>query len=148
LKNIILKNIKKLEEKMSEKNYKVIESKELSTAGKKRYIVVDIKTGEVMDDAQGYGYKSIKNAYSAFAYKTRDKSKDKEKKQKELKIKSWMSKNKGFVKLMDQIAFEIQKGSWGPDDKFDTAFLKKMLEENNIEIEFSASELLKFWRRI
>lgn len=59
-----------------------------------------------------------------------------------------MSKNKGFVKLMDQIAFEIQKGSWGPDDKFDTAFLKKMLEENNIEIEFSASELLKFWRRI
>ena len=45
-----------------------------------------------------------------------------------------MSKNKGFVKLMDQIAFEIQKGSWGPDDKFDTAFLKKMLEENNIEI--------------
>lgn len=132
---------------MSEKNYKVIESKELSTAGKKRYIVVDIQTGEVMDDAQGYGYKSIKNAYSAFAYKTRDKSKDKEKKQKELKIKSWMSKNKGFVRLMDQIAFEIQKGSWGPDDKFDTAFLKKMLEENNIEIEFSASELLKVWRK-
>ena len=73
---------------MSEKNYKVIESKELSNAGKKRYIVVDIQTGEVLDDAQSYGYKSIKNAYSAFGYKTRDKSKDKEKKQKELKIKS------------------------------------------------------------
>lgn len=133
---------------MSEKNYKVIESKELSTADKKRYIVVDIQTGEVLDDAQGYGYRSIKNAYSAFVYKTRDKSKDKEKKQKELKIKSWMSKNKSFVRLMDQIAFEIQKGSWGPDDKFDTAFLKKMLEENNIEIEFSASELLKVWQKI
>ncbi len=133
---------------MSEKNYKVIESKELSNAGKKRYIVVDIQTGEVLDDAQSYGYKSIKNAYSAFGYKTRDKSKDKEKKQKELKIKSWMSKNKGFVRLVDQIAFEIQKGSWGSDEKFDTAFLKKMLKENNIEIEFSASELLKVWRKI
>ena len=132
---------------MSEKNYKVIESKELSTAGKKRYIIFDIKTGEVLDDAQGYGYKSIKNAYSAFAYKTRDKSKDKEKKQKELKIKFWMSKNKDFVKLMDQIAFEIQKGSWGSNEKFDTAFLKELLKENNIEIEFSASELLKVWRK-
>ena len=48
---------------------------------------------------------------------------------------------------MDQIAFEIQKGSCGPDDKFDTAFLKKMLKENNLEIEFSASELLKVWRK-
>jgi hypothetical protein len=133
---------------MSEKNYKVIESKELSTAGKKRYIVFDIKTGEVLDDAQGYGYKSIKNAYSAFAYKTRDKSKDKEKKQKELKIKFWMSKNKDFVKLMDQIAFEIQKGSWGSNEKFDTAFLKELLKENDIEIEFPASELLKVWRKI
>lgn len=133
---------------MSEKNYKVIESKELSTAGKKRYIIFDIKTGEVLDDAQGYGYKSIKNAYSAFAYKTRDKSKDKEKKQKELKIKFWMSKNKDFVKLMDQIAFEIQKGSWGSNEKFDTAFLKELLKENDIEIEFPASELLKVWRKI
>ena len=58
-----------------------------------------------------------------------------------------MSKNKGFVRLMDQIAFEIQKGSWGSDEKFDTAFLKKMLKENNIEIEFSASELLKVWMK-
>lgn len=58
-----------------------------------------------------------------------------------------MSKNKSFVRLMDQIAFEIQKGSCGPDDKFDTAFLKKMLKENNLEIEFSASELLKVWRK-
>lgn len=128
---------------MLEKNYKVIESKELSTAGKKRYIVVDIQTGEILDDAQSYGYKSIKNAYSAFAYKTRDKSKDKEKKQKELKIKSWMSKNKGFVKLMDQIAFEIQKGSWGPDDKFDTAFLKEMLKKIILKLIFLLLNCLK-----
>lgn len=38
---------------MSEKNYKVIESKKLSTADKERYIVVDIQSGEVLDDAQG-----------------------------------------------------------------------------------------------
>lgn len=38
---------------MQDKSYKVIESKELSTAGKKRYIVVDIQTEKVLDDTQG-----------------------------------------------------------------------------------------------
>ena len=36
---------------------------------KYRYIIVDAVTDEVLDDAQGYGYKSIKKAYRAYVYK-------------------------------------------------------------------------------
>ncbi len=133
---------------MTEKTYKVVESEKLSTHDEKRYIVIDIKTGKVLDDAQGYGYKSIKKAYSAYGYKKRDKSKDKEKQLKEKKIKNWMLENRSFIKLMDQIAFEIVKGSWGPEEKFNTAFLKKMLKENNLNPDFTAFELLKIWQKL
>lgn len=34
-----------------------------------RYRVVDADTGEVLDDAQGYGYTSAQKAHRGFAYK-------------------------------------------------------------------------------
>ena len=34
-----------------------------------RYIIIDKETGEVLDDAQGYGYKTKRNAYACFGYK-------------------------------------------------------------------------------
>lgn len=103
-------------------------------------------TGEVLDDAQGYGYKTAQKAYAAYAYKTRDKSKDKEKADKKRHIQKWMKEHKGFVKAMNGIAFEIAKGSWGPDDKFDAKQVKEMLEEWGLNPDFTAGELLRVWR--
>jgi hypothetical protein len=111
-----------------------------------RYCIVSTETGEVLDDAQGYGYKTAQKAYSAYAYKTRDKSKDKEKAAKEKYIQQWMKEHKSFVKAMDETAFEIAKGSWGPDDKFDAVLVKEMLSNFELEPDFSANELLKVWR--
>ena len=34
-----------------------------------RYIIVDETTGEIIDDAQGYGYKTKQKAHSAYNYK-------------------------------------------------------------------------------
>ncbi len=34
-----------------------------------RYILVDADTGEVVDDAQGFGYKTPQKAYASYAYK-------------------------------------------------------------------------------
>ena len=34
-----------------------------------RYIIIDEDTGEVIDDAQGYGYKNKQKAYAAYNYK-------------------------------------------------------------------------------
>ncbi len=60
---------------------------------------------------------------------------------------SWMKQHKSFVEAMDTYAFEIAKGSWGADDKFDANFVKRMLEENGLTPEFTAGELLKVWRK-
>ena len=129
------------------KNIKVIKSKSLSTYRQERFIIVDLDTGEIVDDAQGYGYKTVQGAYAAWSYKNRDKSKDAEKKQKEKRIRTWMKQHKSFISLMNQIAFEIQKGSWGENDKFDAKLVKKLLKENNLEIDFTVGELLKVWRK-
>lgn len=122
-------------------------SRELSSGRDKRYVVIDKNTQEVLDDAQGYGYRSPQKAYAAYAYKHRDKAKDKEKAAKTKKIRSWMKEHKDFVKLMDQIAFEIAKGSWGPDDKFDAKLVKQLLKENDLEPDFTAAELIRVWQK-
>ena len=38
-----------------------------------RYVIIDVDTGEVFDDAQGWGYKTAQNAHRALAYKSRPK---------------------------------------------------------------------------
>ena len=135
------------EENKEKRKVEAVFSEKLSKHNDKRFVVIDKETGEILDDAQGWGYKSIRNAYAAYSYNTRDKSKDREKAQQRAKIKRWMKKHKDFVGLMDQFAFEIAKGSWGPDDKFDARLVRKMLKDNNLEVDFKASELLKIWRK-
>ena len=111
-----------------------------------RWRIISTDTGEVLDDAQGYGYKTAQKAYSAYAYKTRDKSKDEEKQLKKKRNQQWMKEHKSFVRAMNDIAFEIAKGAWGPDDKFDAALVKEMLSNFELEPDFTANDLLKVWR--
>ena len=113
---------------------------------KKRFRIVSTETGEILDDAQGYGYKTPQKAYAGFAYKNRDKSKDKERLAKKKRIEAWMKQNRSFVKLMDSYAFEIAKGTMAPDDKFDANFVKNLLKEEGLEPDFTAGELLRVWR--
>lgn len=139
---------------MSEENKEIqqkreveaVYSEKLSKKGDKRFVIIDKETKEVLDDAQGWGYKNPRNAYAAYAYKTRDRTKEKERVQLRAKIRKWMKKHKDFVGLMDQFAFEIAKGSWGPNDKFDARLVRRMLKDNDLEVDFKASELLKVWR--
>ena len=46
-----------------------------SDKAERRYVIKDMESGEIVDDAQGYGYKSAQKAYAGWAYKSRDKSK-------------------------------------------------------------------------
>lgn len=112
-----------------------------------RYRIVSTETGRVLDDAQGYGYKTPQKAYAAFAYKNRDKSKDKEKKAKEQHIKDWIKSHKWFVKLMDELNFEMAKEPIGLNEKMDTKYVKQLLKDNELEIDFTASELLRVWKK-
>lgn len=111
-----------------------------------RYCIVSTKTGEVLDNAQGFGYTSAQKAYSAYAYKIRDKSKDKEKLFKKKQINKWLNEHQSFVDALDQIAFEIWKGSWGPNAKVDVNLVAEILSDYKLETEFKASEILKAWK--
>ena len=98
---------------------------------------------------KGYGYRSIQKAYAAFAYKTRDRSKDQEKKQKTAKIKAWLKEHKSFARAMEEYAFEIEfKRSWEPDDHFDAAFVEEMLQDFDYEVDFTATDLLRVWKKM
>lgn len=113
----------------------------------KRFCIVSTETGEILDDAQGYGYKTAQKAYAAYGYKTRDGSKDEAKRQKKEHIKDWMRKHKGFVRFMDEVAFEIAKGSWGPNNKFDAKRVQELLDTAELSPDFTAAELLAVWRK-
>lgn len=109
-----------------------------------RFCVVDEATGEILDDAQGYGYKTPQKARAAWAYKTRDRSKDDENRKKTGEIKAWMKEHRDFINLLDALAFDIAKGAAGPDDKFDAKFVKEALKENGFtDLGFTPGELLK-----
>lgn len=124
----------------------VVEKKTSGDPYDRRYVVIDRDTGEVLDDAQGYGYKTAQNAHKAYGYKNPSKKKIREKKLKTRRIKQWMKEHPEFVEAMNTFAFEILKGSWGADAKFNAQFVKEMLEHNNLETDFSAVELLRGWR--
>lgn len=123
-------------------NIAVIESANLSSEYDKRYVVVDKDSGQVLDDAQGYGYKSIQKAYAAYSYKTRDKSKDAEKRARKKHILSWLKEHEDFAGLMEAIAFDSVKCG----EPFNAATVKQMLKENNLDTDFTAGELLRVWR--
>ena len=126
--------------------FEVIESEKLSISGDKRYVVVDQESGEILDDAQGYGYKSKPNAYKAFAYKNRDKSKDALIKQKKAAVKAFCKENKDFVEGLEDDAFQIAKGSFGPEDKFNATWIKNSLAKAGFkDLPFTAGDFLKYW---
>lgn len=58
-----------MKEKIENKYLKAVQSDELSKPYDNRYVMIDTRTGEILDDAQGYGYKTIKKAFAAFCYK-------------------------------------------------------------------------------
>ena len=130
------------------KNISVVKSDVLGSKYDPRYVVVNTDTGEILDDAQGYGYKTIRKAYAAYAYKTRDKSENATKKGKERSIREWCRKHKNFMDEINAIAFEIAKGSGSPSDKLDKACISRLLDDFGIEDTLPCIPItfLKFWR--
>lgn len=58
-----------------------------------RYVIVDSDTGEVLDDAQGYGYKSAQKAHAAWSYKQKPKKQRIAEANQKKRIKKWFEKN-------------------------------------------------------
>ncbi|EGP5496618.1 hypothetical protein ACPTF9_12250 [Enterococcus faecium] len=52
-----------------EKKYRAKLSPTLSKRKDERYVMVNLETGEIVDDCRGYGYRTKQSAYACFGYK-------------------------------------------------------------------------------
>lgn len=130
---------------MSDKKIAVVLDGTLSTETDKRYVIIDTLTGEVLDNAQGYGYKSERKAYASYAYKTKAKSKDKEKAKNNSQIRKWLEEHKDFTEALDTYAFEAAKTSPSGQSKVDLALIKALLKASGLKTDFTPSKILRCW---
>lgn len=129
---------------MSNKNYKVVPTKKehiedygdgiIDKITETRYIIINEETGEILDDAQGYGYKTAKKAHAAWWYKHRDK----EYIAKENKVYEYLKSNK---KLCDDIFDEMWYCTKDNDD-FNSKNVEAILV-NYPDCNFSAKDIYK-----
>lgn len=68
-----------------------------------RFIIIELEGGVVIDDAQGYGYKSVRNAYKAGWYKFRGG------KAKVDSGKAWWKKHADFAEELEDPLFFLEK---------------------------------------
>lgn len=75
----------------------------------KRYVIVNLDSGEIFDDANGYGYKSYQKAMSAYKFKSQGKENIEIRYKKEEEIESWCARNKGKVRAIGEMKFVALK---------------------------------------
>ena len=133
---------------IDKKNVKAILSEQLSEEYNPRYVLVDIDTGEIVDDANGYGYKTIKGAYSAYSYLNRTKEDKIKYNQRQNNVKKFLNDHKSFEKTFVECSYEIAMGKWGPDDKADCNLVKKLLKDMEItnikDYDITPNDVFKF----
>lgn len=80
---------------------RVVASAALSSNVDKRYVVVDEATGEIVDDAQGYGYKSAQNAHRAHAYKSMPPRKKRRRDAAKRQVQHWCAEHPDFMQHVE-----------------------------------------------
>lgn len=124
-------------------NVKAIRSESLSKPYDSRFVIVDIETGEILDDAQGYGYKTAQKAYAGYNYKIMPKSEKAKKAARERHMQKWVSDHKAFERSVEDASFYALKdrASFGFED------FKQILVNYDIDLSsetFTDSQLYKY----
>ena len=128
---------------MASKNIKAIKSEVLSSRRSERYVIVDTETGEILDDAQGFGYKSAPKAYAAYGYKNKSDKEKIEKMEHYLKVFKWMMAHKDVVRYFDDIEFYSVKypGEYEPVSVKDA---QDIMKKYNVDF-FKPKDLKYVW---
>lgn len=113
-----------------------------------RYYIIDKDTGEILDDAQGYGYRTAQKAYAAWAWKSKSKSKRKSEYKRKTEIKEWLNSHKEIRDAIDIVAFDALKGDYGPEFKMNAKIVSQILKEFEIDCQYKPYEILKVWNEM
>lgn len=120
---------------------KVVVSASLSSNYDKRYVVVDEAAGEVLDDAQGYGYKTAQNAHRAHAYKSMPPKAKRHRDAAERRVQSWCEQHPEVMQHLEQVTFYAMKDG----EKVRVTDLRALLTEHGLELPFPVEDLMKHW---
>jgi hypothetical protein len=71
--------------------------------------MVDEATGEVVNDAQGYGYRSAQNAHRANAYKSMPPKKKRQRDAVKRRVQRWCAEHAEFMQQVGQAMFYAMK---------------------------------------
>jgi hypothetical protein len=120
---------------------RVIASAALSSNFDKRYVVVDEATGEIVDDAQGYGYKSAQNAHRAHAYKSMSPNKKRQRDAAKRQVQRWCAQHPQFMQHVEQSMFYALKDG----QNFTEADVRAIVAEHGLELPFTVKGLMRHW---
>ena len=120
---------------------RVVGSAALSSNFDKRYVVVDEATGEIVDDAQGYGYKSAQNAHRAHAYKSMPPKKKRQRDAAKRQVQRWCAQHPEFMQHVEQSMFDAMKDGQNVTE----ADVRVILAEHGLELPFSVKDLMRHW---
>ena len=111
--------------------------------GNLRWVVRDKDSGKVLDNANGYGYKTRQKAEAAWRYKNRSP----EAKKADEDARKWLRSNRQFSRWMEDEAFYCLKDSGG-HESLTAGRVREMLADEGVDIEslpFTAQTLLRVW---
>lgn len=120
---------------------KVVVSKNLSRHYDRRDVVVDESTGEIVDDAQGYGYKTAQNAHRAHAYNSMPPTKRRQRDAAKRQVERWCAAHPAVMGDVEQSMFYALKDG---QDLTETD-VQAMLDEHGVELPFSVKDLMRHW---
>lgn len=141
-------NENEVQQKTSRENnpVSVIRNESLSRKrGDERFVVISVETGKILDDAQGYGYKSVKKAWAAWKWKERGCPKP----YVNPEIKRWFSEHKKFCDDLEYASFhyikDMRREERGTKQIPYGEIIKELLEEYGMEVPFNVSDMAKTW---
>lgn len=142
-------NENKVQQKTPSDPVSVIRSDSLSRKrGDERFVVISVDTGKILDDAQGYGYKSVRKAWAAWKWKERGCPKP----YINPDIKRWFSEHRKFCDDLEYAAFHYIKDMCREEREtkqipYDE-IIKELLEEYGMEVPFNVSDMAKTWENL
>ena len=107
--------------------------------GEGRYAVANKNTGEIIDDAQGWGYKTRQNAHKAVYYKLNKNKIDSE----NATVKNFLKNNKAFSDEIETCMWYAVKDN----EEFTVDSFKTLVEEMKIELPMDADKFFKILMR-
>ncbi|MDE6730412.1 MAG: hypothetical protein K2J71_06515 [Oscillospiraceae bacterium] len=107
-----------------------------------RYVIINSDTGEVFDDAQGYGYRTSQKAYAAFNWKKKSPEEHAEQELKKKEVREWCKKHPSVVRQMEDVLFISVKERVPYTVQ---EILEVIPEEAKAEMTFTIKELLKYF---